>query len=258
MSRIEKLTFSNEHGQQLSARLDMPDGEPRAYALLAHCFTCNKSLKAAGHIAKGLVDQDIAVFRFDFTGLGESEGDFSNTNFTSNVQDILSATNFMAQQGYAPHILLGHSLGGTAVLKAANVITSVKAVVTIASPASPAHVAEQFSDFKVIISQQGEALVELAGRDFTIKQQFIDDLEQASVLDDVAKLKQALLVMHAPLDETVGIENAAIIFQTAHHPKSYISLDQADHLLSQVSDARYVGQLIATWAERYLNERSAD
>jgi len=253
MSSIEKLAFSNKHGQQLSARLDLPDSKPRAYALLVHCFTCNKSLKAAGHIAKGLLDQNIAVFRFDFTGLGDSEGDFSNTNFTSNVQDILSAANFMEQQGYAPHILVGHSLGGTAVLKAANVITSVKAVVTIASPASPAHVAEQFSDSKVIIAKQGEARVTLAGRDFTIKQQFIDDLEQASVLGEVAKLKKALLVMHAPLDETVGIENAAIIFQSAHHPKSYISLDQADHLLSQVSDARYVGQLIATWAEGYLN-----
>jgi len=254
MSRIEKLVFSNEHEQQLSARLDMPDGEPRAYALLAHCFTCNKSLKAAGHIAKGLVGQGIAVFRFDFTGLGESEGNFSNTNFTSNVQDILSAANFMMEQGYAPHILLGHSLGGTATLKAADFITSVKAVVTIASPASPAHVAEQFSDSKAMIAKQGEAIVTLAGRDFTIKQQFIDDLEHASVLNDIKKLKKALLVMHAPLDETVGIENATTIFQLAHHPKSYISLDQSNHLLSKPSDAHYVGQLIAAWVERYLND----
>jgi putative redox protein len=254
MPRIEKLVFSNEHGQQLSARLDMPDSEPRAYALLAHCFTCNKSLKAAGHIAKGLVGQGIAVFRFDFTGLGESEGDFSNTNFTSNVQDILSAANFMEQQSYAPHILVGHSLGGTATLKAADFITSVKAVVTIASPASPAHVAEQFSDSKAIIAKQGEARVTLAGRDFTIKQQFIDDLEHASVLNDIKKLKKALLVMHAPLDGTVGIENATTIFQLAHHPKSYISLDQSNHLLSKPSDAHYVGQLIAAWVERYLND----
>ncbi len=253
MPRIEKLVFSNEHGQTLSARLDMPDGEVRAYALLAHCFTCNKSLKAAGHIAKGLLDQGIVVFRFDFTGLGESQGDFSETNFTTNVQDILSAANFMAQQGYVVNILVGHSLGGTAVLKAAGLIESVQAVVTIASPASPSHVAEQFSDAKKKIAAHGEASVVLAGRNFTIKQQFIDDLEASSVMADVRQLKKALLVMHAPLDETVGIENAAIIFQTAHHPKSYISLDQADHLLSQVSDARYVGQLIATWAERYLN-----
>jgi len=253
MSRVEKLVFNNEHGQQLSARLDMPDGEPWAYALLAHCFSCNKSLKATGHIAKGLVGQDIAVFRFDFTGLGESEGDFSNTNFTSNVQDILSAANFMEQQGYAPHILVGHSLGGTAALKAADFMTSVKAVVTIGSPASPAHVAEQFSDSKAIIAQQGEALVELGGRNFTIKQQFIDDLEQASVLDDIGALKKALLVMHAPLDETVGIENATTIFQLAHHPKSYISLDKSDHLLSKPSDAYYVGQLISAWVECYLN-----
>jgi len=253
MPRIEKLAFNNEHGQQLSARLDLPDSEPRAYALLAHCFTCNKSLKAAGHIAKGLVDQNIAVCRFDFTGLGESEGDFSNTNFTSNVQDILSAANFMEEQGYAAHILVGHSLGGTAVLKAANFISSVKAVVTIASPASPAHVAEQFSDSKAMIAKHGEAVVTLAGRDFTIREQFIDDLEQASVLDDIGALKKALLVMHAPLDETVGIENAATIFQLAHHPKSYISLDKSDHLLSQPSGAHYVGKLIAAWVECYLN-----
>jgi len=197
----------------LSARLDKPDGDIHAYALLAHCFTCNKSLRAAGHITKG----------------------------------------FMRQEGYAPNIVVGHSLGGTAVLKAAGLIESVQAVVTIASPASPSHVAEQFSDSKKKIAEDGEATVELAGRDFTIKQQFMDDLEAASIMSDIGQLKKALLVMHAPLDETVGIENAATIFQAAHHPKSYISLDQSDHLLSQPSDARYVGQLIAAWVERYLN-----
>ncbi|MDQ6967349.1 MAG: alpha/beta fold hydrolase [Mariprofundaceae bacterium] len=253
MPSIERLHFPNVHGQQLSARLDLPDQKPRAYALLAHCFTCNKSLKAAGYIAKSLVDQGMAVLRFDFTGLGESEGDFSDTNFTSNVQDILSAADFMQQAGYAPSVLVGHSLGGTAVLKAAGLIASVQAIVTVASPASPAHVSEQFSDSKAIIAEHGEATVKLAGRNFTIKQQFIDDLEEASVLEDVSKLKKALLVMHAPLDEMVGIENASIIFQAAHHPKSYVSLDQSDHLLSNAFDARYVGQLIAVWAERYLN-----
>ncbi|PCI42830.1 MAG: osmotically inducible protein OsmC [Proteobacteria bacterium] len=254
MSRIEKLHFPNTHGELLSARLDVPDKPPQAYALLAHCFTCNKSLKAAGHIAKGLVDQGIAVFRFDFTGLGESEGDFSNTNFTSNVQDIFSAARFMEQQGYPPHILVGHSLGGTAVLKSAAFISSAKAVVTIGSPASPSHVAEQFSGSKEMITKQGEAIVTLAGRDFIIRQQFIDDLEHASVLDEITQLKKALLVMHAPLDKTVGIKNAGVIFQAAHHPKSYISLDQSDHLLSKPSDAHYVGLLIAAWVDRYLND----
>ncbi len=248
------IRFPNQHGQLLAASLDRPDGEIRAYVLLVHCFTCNKSLRAAGHITKGLLAQGIAVFRFDFTGLGESEGDFSNTNFTSNVQDIVSAANFMKQSDYAPQVVVGHSLGGTAVLKAAGLIASVKAVVTIASPASPSHVAEQFSDSKIKIAEYGEAIVELAGRDFTIKQQFIDDLESASIMPDIAQLKKALLVMHAPLDETVGIDNAATIFQAAHHPKSYISLDQSDHLLSKPSDARYVGQLIAAWVDRYLND----
>jgi len=236
----------------LSARLDKPDEEPRAYVLLAHCFTCNKSLRAAGHITKGLLAQGIAVFRFDFTGLGESEGDFSETNFTTNVQDILSAADFMRQEGYAPNIIVGHSLGGTAVLKAAALIESVRAVVTIASPASPSHVAEQFSDSKKKIEEFGEATVVLAGRNFTIKQQFIDDLESVSIISDIAQLKKALLVLHAPLDETVGVHHAATIFQTALHPKSYISLDQSDHLLSKPSDARYVGQLIAAWVERYF------
>jgi len=248
----KSLQFPNQYGQLLAASLDKPDGDVHAYALLAHCFTCNKSLRAAGHITKGLLAQGIAVFRFDFTGLGESEGDFSNTNFTSNVQDLLSAAHFMAHEGYAPNIIVGHSLGGTAVLKAAALMESVQAVVTIGSPASPSHVAEQFSDSKKNIAEYGEATVVLAGRDFTIKQQFIDDLEQVSVIEDIVNLKKALLVMHAPLDSTVGINNAAIIFQAAHHPKSYISLDQSDHLLSHPSDAQYVGKLIAAWVERYL------
>jgi len=252
MSKIEKLHFANADGELLAARLDMPDEQPLAFALLVHCFTCNKSLRAAGHITKALLAKNIAVFRFDFTGLGESEGNFSNTNFTTNVADIHSAAAFMVQQGYAPDILVGHSLGGTAVLKAARQLATVKAVVTVASPSTPAHVAEQFSTSKMKIAQKGEAVVELAGRDFIIKQQFMDDLEQATVLSDVSNLKKALLVLHAPLDRTVGIEHAAMIFQAAHHPKSYISLDQADHLLSQPADARYVGQMIATWSGRYL------
>jgi len=252
MPRVEKLSFSNANGEVLAARLDMPDTEPMAYALLAHCFTCNKSLRAAGYISKALLAEGIAVFRFDFTGLGESAGDFSNTNFSTNVQDILSAAACMQTKGIAADILVGHSLGGTAVLKAAGSIESVNAVVTIACPASPMHVVEQFSESKAKIAAFGESVVQLAGRDFTIKQQFIDDLKQASVLDEVAALKKALLVMHAPLDDTVGIENAATIFQAAHHPKSYVSLHQADHLLSDANDAHYVGEMIACWARRYL------
>ncbi|MDX8398141.1 MAG: alpha/beta hydrolase [Mariprofundaceae bacterium] len=251
MSR-KSVSFNNQSGQKLAASLDIPDSDIRAYALLAHCFTCNKSLRAAGYITKGLLKQGIAVFRFDFTGLGASEGDFSETNFTSNVQDILSAADFMSEHAYPPSLLIGHSLGGTAVLKAAAHIYSVQAVVTIGSPASPSHVAEQFSKSKSLIAEHGAATVELAGRYFTIKQQLIDDLETASVLKDIAALKKALLVMHAPLDATVGVEHAAKIFQVAHHPKSYISLDQSDHLLSDPADAYYAGHVISAWAERYL------
>ncbi|MDQ6969885.1 MAG: alpha/beta hydrolase [Mariprofundus sp.] len=253
MPRIEKITFRNSQGEHLSARLDLPDGDVQSYVLLVHCFTCNKSLRAAGYIAKALVEQGVAVFRFDFTGLGDSGGDFSETNFTSNVQDIFSAAAFMEASGFAAQILVGHSLGGTAVLKAARHIESVQAVVTIASPLSPAHVADQFAQSKALIAESGQAHVQLAGRDFIIKQQFIDDLEQASVAEDIAGLNKALLVMHAARDDTVAIANAAQIFQLAHHPKSYISLDQADHLMSAPADATYVGQMIAVWARRYVD-----
>jgi len=252
MARIEKHSFRNAHGALLAARLDLPDGEAQSYALLAHCFTCNKSLRAAGHIARALLEQGIAVLRFDFTGLGDSEGDFSETNFSSNVQDILSAAAFMEESGVAAQILIGHSLGGTAALKAAQYIASVQAVVTIGSPFSPAHVADQFAQSRVRIAEAGQAHVQLAGRDFIIKQQFLDDLEQASIAQDIRRLNKALLVMHAPLDETVGIANAAQIFEHAHHPKSYISLDQADHLMSDSADASYVGQMVACWAKRYV------
>ncbi|MDQ6990433.1 MAG: alpha/beta hydrolase [Mariprofundaceae bacterium] len=254
MTTIEKHHFSNAHGEQLSARLDMPDNPPHAYALLVHCFTCNKSLRAAAYITKALIAQDVAVFRFDFTGLGDSEGDFSDTNFTSNVQDIISAAGFMREQSYAPDILIGHSLGGTAVLKAAGLIESVKAVVTIASPSSPAHVAAQFSDAQARILEHGSATVALAGRDFIIKQQFLDDLQKTSVLNDVENLNKPLLVLHAPRDKTVGVEHASIIFKAAQHPKSYISLDDSDHLLSQTADASYVGKIIAVWVSRYLDD----
>jgi len=256
MSSIEKLRFPNAVGELLAARLDVPDGKPYAFALLVHCFTCNKSLTAAGHITKALLAENIAVLRFDFTGLGESEGYFSDTNFTSNVADIHSAAAFMQQQGYGPDMLVGHSLGGTAVLKAAvsraPEMASVKAVVTVASPASPAHVSEQFSGSKIKIAQKGEAVVQLAGRDFIIKQQLMDDLEQTAVLSDLPSLKKPLLVLHAPLDRTVGIEHAAMIFQAARHPKSYVSLDDANHLLSEPADACYVGRIIAVWASRYI------
>jgi len=246
------LQFPNAQGEMLSATLAVPDGDIRAYALLTHCFTCHKSLRAAGQITQALLAEHIAVFRFDFTGLGESEGDFSNTNFTTNVADILSAASFMAQSGYAPNLLVGHSLGGTAALKAAAHITSVQAVVTIGSPASPAHVIKQFAHVQADILRQGAARVRLAGRDFIIKQQFMDDVNRVSILDDVPRLNKALLVFHAPRDATVGVEHAAMIFQAARHPKSYISLDDADHLLSRASDAHDVGAMIAVWVARYL------
>lgn len=254
----QKITFPNKDGELLGARLDTPAGMPTAYALFAHCFTCTKNIRAVGNIAQALTQAGIAVLRFDFTGLGESEGDFANTNFSSNTDDLVMAAEFLAAEYESPQLLIGHSLGGAAVLHAAARIPSVKAVATIGAPADPAHVTHMLTDAKAIIEQEGEAEVLLAGRPFKIKKQFLDDLEQVSMTEAISKLKRALLVLHAPLDTTVGIENAATIFQTARHPKSFISLDNADHLLSNKADSLYAGAMIAGWAMRYLSKPTAE
>ncbi len=251
--RSEKLMLPNSTGQQLAARLDLPvDGKPIAYALFAHCFTCTKNLRAVTNISRALTQEGFGVLRFDFTGLGESEGDFADTNFSSNVDDLVEAANFLGEAYMAPQLLVGHSLGGAAVLQAAAQIPASAAVVTIGAPASPEHVKHTFMDSLATIAEKGEATVKLAGRPFTIKKQFLDDLAANKMQDTIRNLKRPLLVMHAPLDNTVGIDNAAEIFTAAKHPKSFISLDDADHLLTAAADSRYVGSTIAAWVQKYI------
>jgi putative redox protein len=249
----EKLTFTGSSGDALAARLDMPSGKPRAFALFAHCFTCSKDIFAAARISEALVERGFAVLRFDFTGLGMSEGEFANTNFSSNVQDLRKAAEYLRQNHLAPEILVGHSLGGAAVLAAAADIAEAKAVATIGAPADAAHVVHNLGAKLDEIETTGVAEVTLAGRRFTIKKQFLDDLKEQTVQDRIAKLRKALIVFHAPRDGIVGIENAAAIFQAAKHPKSFISLDDADHLLSRRSDALYVADVLSAWASRFIS-----
>lgn len=248
----EKIFFPNSEGQQLGARLDTPDDTPAAYALFAHCFTCSKNLKALNTISHTLAAEGIAVFRFDFTGLGESEGDFADTNFSSNVADLVAAADYLAQSYTAPQLLVGHSLGGAAVLQAAAKIETVTAVATIAAPCQPQHVTHLLQDAWEEIEATGEATVKLAGRTFTIKKQFLDDLAEQRMNDVIRTLERALIIFHSPVDATVGIDNAAHIFQTAKHPKSFVSLDQADHLLSNKADATFVADVLAAWVHKYI------
>lgn len=249
-----KFDFLNSKGEKLSGRLETPKGEPRAYALFAHCFTCSKDIIAASTIARELTNHGIAVLRFDFTGLGNSEGDFSNTNFSSNVEDLVAACSAIKQQYQAPEILIGHSLGGAAVLKAASLLDEVKAVVTVAAPSSVKHVTGLFQESVDEIKSEGQAKVQLAGRPFVIKKQFVDDLGETELLSDIANFKKSLLVLHSPTDNTVSIDHAAKIFQAAKHPKSFISLDSADHLLMNKNDAAYVALTIGAWVDRYLDK----
>ncbi len=251
--KFKKLTFANKDGEVLGGRLDLPlSAKPTAYALFAHCFTCTKESKAAAYISRALTAENIAVFRFDFTGLGESSGDFADTTFSSNVEDLVAAAEFMQTEYAGPQILIGHSLGGAAVLQAAAKITSARAVVTIGAPSDPRHVMRHIKDHQEEIEANGIAKVDIAGRQFRIKKQFLDNLKQNRMKASVKGLDRALLVLHAPLDDTVGIENAGAIFSEARHPKSFISLDSADHLLSRQEDACYAGALIATWAQKYI------
>ena len=248
----ERFQFTGSEGQQLAAALDLPEREPIAYALLAHCFTCGKDVLAARRIAVTLAAKGIAVLRFDFTGLGSSEGDFANSTFSSNVADLVRAADHLRETRKAPAILIGHSLGGAAILAAASQIPDAKAVVTIAAPSDPAHVTGLFADRIEDIRKNGESEVSLAGRPFRIKREFLDDIAEHGLMEHVAKLHKALLVMHAPTDDTVGIDNATRIFVTAKHPKSFVSLAGADHLLTNKNDAAYVADVIAAWATRYL------
>ncbi len=255
--RTERVDFKGAHGLTLAARLDRPLAPPRAYALFAHCFTCSKDIFAASRIAQALADCGIATLRFDFTGLGHSEGEFANTNFSSNIEDLVAAADFLRAEYDAPKVLVGHSLGGAAVLAAAPQIPEAQAVATIGAPADPGHVAHLVADARGEIEAKGEAEVTIAGRAFRIQKQFLEDIEGHQLSETVAALKKALLVFHAPRDQTVGIENAGAIFAAAKHPKSFVSLDTADHLLSKRADAAYVGAVLAAWAERYVETAAA-
>ena len=255
-----KLEFKNANGEVLAGLLELPEPVEAisSYALFAHCFTCGKDIAAASRISRALAARGIAVLRFDFTGLGNSDGDFANTNFSSNIDDLVSAAQALGERYQAPELLIGHSLGGAAVLSAAARLDSIKAVVTIAAPATAHHVAHLFKQSADTIREEGQAQVQLGGREFLIKSQFVEDIEQYSSTDQIQQLNAALLVMHSPVDSLVSIDEAARIYQSAHHPKSFISLDQADHLLSKAVDSEYVAASIATWASRYLELESKD
>jgi uncharacterized OsmC-like protein/pimeloyl-ACP methyl ester carboxylesterase len=249
----ERFQFTGAGGQQLAASLDLPEREPLAYALFAHCFTCGKDGLAARHIATALAAKGIAVLRFDFTGIGSSEGDFANSTFSSNVADLVRAADHLRETRKAPAILIGHSLGGAAILAAAGQIPDAKAVVAIAAPSDPAHVTGLFKDRIEDIRKHGKIEVSLAGRPFPITRDFLDDIAEHGLMAHVTKLHKALLVMHSPTDDTVGIDNATRIFGAAKHPKSFVSLADANHLLTGKRDAAYVGDVIAAWAERYVD-----
>lgn len=250
---LSKVTFTNQEGQTLSGRLELPvDQHPHNFALFAHCFTCNKNLGAVRNISRGLTSQGFGVLRFDFTGLGESEGDFADTNFSGNVDDLIAAANFLAKEYKAPSLLIGHSLGGAAAIFAAAEIDSIKAVATIGAPSNPEHVTHLLKSSLDEIVAEGKATVNLSGRDFTIKKQFIDDLQTKSLPEVAKNLNKALLVMHSPQDLTVGIKNAEEIYVAAKHPKSFVTLDGADHLLMRKEDSVYAGKVIAGWSTRYL------
>lgn len=250
----EKLTFPNQDNEQLAALLERPAAEPAAYALFAHCFTCSKDVVAATRISQALAAKGIGVVRFDFTGLGNSEGDFANTNFSSNVADLVSAADYMRNALSAPLILIGHSLGGAAVLSAAGKIPELKAVVVIGAPDDPAQVSHLFNTKIDEIEARGVAAVNLAGRTFRIKKQFLDDIAEQNLHQQISQMRKALLIFHSPRDEIVDIGNGRRIYEAAKHPKSFISLDDADHLLSRRQDSEYVADTIAAWASRYVPE----
>jgi uncharacterized OsmC-like protein/fermentation-respiration switch protein FrsA (DUF1100 family) len=251
-------TFTGSGGDLLAARLDLPDGEPLAFALFAHCFTCSKDLAAATRISRGLADRGFGVLRFDFTGLGSSEGEFANTDFSSNVADLVLAADWLRANHGAPAVLIGHSLGGAAVLAAAAQIPEAVAVATIGAPFDPAHVTELFPDtVRNQLDHDGEADVQLAGRTFRVRKQLLDDLGAQNLTDAIRSLRRALLVFHSPTDEIVGVDNARQIFEAARHPRSFVALDGADHLLTRRTDAAYVADVLSSWAGRYLPDRAA-
>ena len=250
----KKVVFKNKQGLDLAGLMELPPSEPAGVVLFAHCFTCGKDVTSASRISRALGARGFAVMRFDFTGLGSSDGDFANTNFTSNVDDLLAAVDYLSEHYGAPDILVGHSLGGAAVLAVASEVPSCRAVVTIGAPAAPSHVIHHFEDHLDQIEVDGQAEVDLGGRPFCIQHQFIQDLQEQNQQERVSKLGKALLVFHSPIDTTVSINEAATIYQWAKHPKSFVSLESADHLLSRAVDADYVADTLSAWAKRYLQD----
>ncbi|MEM9822904.1 MAG: bifunctional alpha/beta hydrolase/OsmC family protein [Bacteroidota bacterium] len=252
--RSEKIQFQNVYGHTLAARLELPaDRHPHNFAVFAHVFTGNKNLTAVRHISRALTTSGIAVLRFDFTGLGESEGSFADTNFTSNVEDLVSAAEYLKTHYQAPSILIGHSLGGAAAIFAAGEIDSIKAVATIGAPSEPEHVSHLLASSLEQIEKKGVATVAIGGRQFTIKKQFLQDLRDKNMFARLRNLRKAILVLHSPQDRIVEIENAANIYSAAYHPKSFVTLDGADHMLSNKKDANYAGLMIASWVKRYID-----
>ncbi len=252
--RSSKINFKNSEGVLLSGRLDLPaDQDPHNFAIFAHCFTCTKDFSAVRNVSRALASEGFGVLRFDFTGLGDSDGEFSDTNFSSNINDLMAAAYFLAEEYKAPSLLVGHSLGGAAVIFAGSEIKTVKAIATIGAPSNPQHVQKQLGESIATIKQDGKAKVTLAGRDFTFKKQFIDDLSENSCVEAVSHLHKALLIFHSPQDATVSIKNAEEIYHAAHHPKSFVTLDGSEHLLIDKKSAAYVGKVIAGWAARYIN-----
>lgn len=248
----KKVSFAGHDGQRLVGMLELPQSDVQACAIFAHCFTCSKDIAAASRISRALTSHGLAVLRFDFTGLGNSDGDFANTNFSTNLEDLFEAARFLESEYEGPSLLIGHSLGGAAVLAAAQRISTVKAVVTIGAPASAKHVEALFSQAKEQILEHDEAQVSLGGREFTIKRQFIEDIERYSTTEHIGQLRKALLVFHSPIDSIVSIDEASRIYAAARHPKSFVSLDKADHLLSNTNDSIYVAEVISSWMKKYL------
>jgi putative redox protein len=248
----ERIEFAGSLGETVAGRLDTPDTPPHAWAVFAHCFTCSKDSKAAAYIARSLAEAGFGVLRFDFTGLGGSGGDFANTHFSSNVDDLLAAADWLRANHGAPSLLIGHSLGGAAVLAAARRVADCQAVVTLGAPFNPSHVTHQLGEDLQVIEAQGEASVSLAGRKFTIRREFVQDLAGQPQADRIHALAKPLLILHAPRDQTVGVDNARRIFETAVHPKSFVALDGADHLLNNAQDAQFAANLIAAWSRRYV------
>ncbi len=252
MSRpAEKIAFHSDRGHALSGRLHRPLGATRGVALFAHCFTCSKDLNAARRIAQALAGNGFATLRFDFTGLGQSEGDFADSTFSTDLEDLRAAADWLADTVGAPTLLVGHSLGGAAVLAVAERLDSVRAVATIGAPSDPGHVEHLFAEHADTIEETGSATVDLAGREFEIRQAFLDDLDRHPLVERLPDLDRATLFLHSPQDTTVGVEHARTLFEAAWHPKSFVSLDGADHLLSDAADAAYAGDVIASWARRY-------